>query len=113
MGRSIPDDLLLEYSRGFAFDESVREQLSYEQMMALSESFIGWSQDERLEPERSAWLVGFSEGLAAEADRLGPDWNPQEPEKLSLLGYLGRLANGDQVRPDQTPKGRQALGLEE
>ncbi len=113
LGKSVPDDLLLDYTRGFTFDESLREQLNYEQMIALSETVLGWAHDERIEPERSAWLVGFSEGLVTEAERLGPDWNPPEPEKLSMLGYLGRLANGDKVRPDQTPRGRWELGLEE
>ena len=113
MGKSVPDDLLLDYTRGFAFDENLREQLNYEQMIALSETVMGWAHYERIEPERSAWLVGFSEGLVTEAERLGPDWNPPEPEKLSMLGYLGRLANGGKVRPDRTPRGRWELGLEE
>ncbi len=47
----------------------------------------------------------------AEADQLGPDWDPSEPEELTLLGYLGRLANGDKVKPEQTPRGRQEMWL--
>ena len=61
------------------------------------------------DPKRSAWLTGVSEGLMAEVDQLGPDWNPPEPEELSLLGFLGRRANGDKVKSEQTPRGRQEM----
>lgn len=112
MSRPTSDEFLLEFSRGFAFDESLREQLNIEQMIALSEMFQGWALDEKIEPGRAAWLTGFSEGLLAEAELLGPDWNPPEPEKLTAIGYLGRLANGDKIRPEQTPRGRLELGLQ-
>ena len=55
--------------------------------------------------------AGYAEGLLAEADQLGPDWNPPEPEKLTPIGFVGRIANGDKVKPEQTPRGRQELGL--
>ncbi len=110
MSKTISDELLQEFSLGFAFDESHRQQLSYEQMVALADTMLGWALDERLDPKRTAWLTGFSEGLLAEADLLGPDWNPPEPDELSPVGFLGRLANGDTIRPEQTPRGRQKLG---
>ena len=66
--------------------------------------FIGWAQGENVEPKRSAWLIGYAEGLLAEADRLGPDWQPDEPEKLKPIGVLGRMANGEKVNPSQVPK---------
>lgn len=110
MSKSISDELLEEFTRGFAFDESLREQLSYEQMIALADMLIGWAGDERTDPKRSAWLTGFAEGLLAEADLMGPDWNPPEPEELMIIGFMGRLANGDRIRPEQTPRRRQKLG---
>ncbi len=110
MNKSISDALLQEFSRGFAFDESLRQQLNYEQMIALADMLIGWALDESSDPKRSAWLTGVSEGLLAEAELLGPDWNPPEPEELGLIGFLGRVANGDRIRPEQTPRGRQELG---
>ena len=113
MNQSISDALLLEFTLGFAFDERLRKQLNYEQMIALAEMFIGWGLDKRNDPKRSAWLTGVSEGLFAEVDLLGPDWNPPEPEELSLVGFLGRVANGDRIRPEQTPRGRQKLGPRE
>ena len=107
MNKSISDALLQEFTLGFAFDESHRQQLTYKQMIALAEMFIGWALDKRNDPKRSAWLTGVSEGLLAEADLLGPDWNPPEPEELTLIGFLGRVANGDRIRFEQTPRGRQ------
>jgi hypothetical protein len=106
-----PDELLEEFTLGFAFNERVREQLSYHQMQALADMFLGWAQNESSDPKRSAWLAGVAEGLLAEAENLGPDWNPPEPEELSVIGIVGRLANGDPVAPEQTPNGRQELGL--
>ena len=102
MNKSISDDLLLEFSLGFAFDESFSQELNYEQMMALADMFIGWALDKSIDPKRSAFLAGVSEGLLAEADLLGPDWNPPEPEELTVIGVVGRLANGDRVsvRPE-------------
>jgi hypothetical protein len=105
MNKSLSDALLQEFTRGFAFDESLRQQLNYEQMMTLADTLIGWALDKRNDPKRSAWRTGISEGLLAEADLLGPDWNPPEPEKLTLIGFLGRVANGDKIRPEQTPRG--------
>ncbi len=109
MSKSVRDELLEEFTLGFAFDESVRQQLSYEQMIALSDMLTGWALGTEIDPKRSAWLAGFSEGLMAEADQLGPDWNPPKPEELTLLGYLGRLANGDQIKAEQTPRGRREM----
>ena len=68
------------------------ERDGYEQMIALSDMLTGWALDKRNDPKRSAWLTGVSEGLMAEADQLGPDWDPPEPEKLTLLGCLGPMA---------------------
>jgi len=113
MSRYILDELLQEFSRGLAIDESLRQELNFEQMIALADTFIGWALDERTDPKRSAWLTGVSEGLLAEADLLGPDWNLPEPEELSLVGFLGRVANGDRIRPEQTPRGRQKPGPRE
>jgi hypothetical protein len=102
-----PDKLLEEFTLGFAFDERIREQLSFHQMRALADMFLGWAQHESSDPKRSAWLTGIAEGLLAEADHLGADWKPPEPEEVSVIGILGRLANGDPVAPEQTPQGRQ------
>jgi hypothetical protein len=110
MNKSNPDDLLLEFSLGFAFDESLRQELNHTQMLALADMLIGWALDNKFEPKHSAWLTGVSEGLLAEAELLGPDWNPPEPEELSVIGVIGRIANGDVIRHEQTPQGRRELG---
>ncbi len=110
MSKSLRDELLEEFTLGFAFDESLRQQLNYEQMIALADMFIGWALGKSIDPKRSAFLTGVSEGLLAEADLLGPDWNPPEPEELTVIGVVGRLANGDRVRFEQTPQGRRELG---
>ncbi len=80
-------------------------------MIALADTFIGWALDKSNDPKQSAWLSGYAEGLLAEADLLGPDWNPPEPEELTPIAVVGRVANGDRIRFDQTPRGREELGL--
>ncbi len=79
-------------------------------MIALADMFLGWALDNDNDPKHSAWLTGYSEGLLAEADLVGPDWNPPEPERLRLIGFIARIANGDRILPGQTPRGRQELG---
>ena len=106
MNKSISDELLQEFSLGFAFDESLRQQLNYEQMLALADMLTGWALDKKIAPKQSAMLTGVSEGLLAEAELLGPDWNPPELDELSVIGVIGRLANGDKIRPEQTPQGK-------
>ncbi len=54
MSKSVSDELLEEFTRGFAFDESLRQQLNYEQMIALADMLTGWALDERNDPNWSA-----------------------------------------------------------
>ena len=98
--------ILEEFNRGFAFNNPVREQLNYDQMNALADMFLGWAFNESSDPKRAAWLTGIAEGLLEEADTLGPDWSPAEPEELSCIGFMGRLANGDTIKPEQSPRWR-------
>ncbi len=109
MSKSVRDELLEEFTLGFAFDESLRQQLNHAQMIALADMFLGWALDKENDPKRSAWLTGFSEGLLAEADLVGPDWKPPEPEELTLIGFMARIANGDKIKPEQTPRGRREM----
>ena len=100
------DNLLEEFTDGFAFDERVRQQLSHAKMNALANMFFGWALSGNFDPKQSAWYTGVAEGLLAEAELVGSDWNPPEPEKLGVIGVLGRLANDDPIHPEQTPRAR-------
>jgi hypothetical protein len=42
--------------------------------------FFGWALSAKFGPKRFAWLPGVAEGLLVEAELLGEDWNPPEPE---------------------------------
>jgi hypothetical protein len=105
MEKYTSDELLQDFTRGFAFNESLRQQLNYEQMIVLADMFIGWALSKKFDPKQSAWFVGFAEGLLAEADLVGPDWNPPEPEKVTIIGRMARIATGDRIRPVQNPRG--------
>jgi hypothetical protein len=74
-----------------------REQLAFRHMVALADHFEGWAMDTRLSPEQTAQLLGWAESLRQLAELVGPDWNPPEPERLTLLGFLGRTVLGEQT----------------
>ena len=40
-------------------------------------------------------LVAASGSSEPMKPQLGPDWDPPEPEEVSFIGWLGRVANGD------------------
>jgi len=60
MKNSASDELLQEFTRGFAFNKSLLQQLNYEQMIALADVFIRWALSKKFDPKQSAWLVGFA-----------------------------------------------------
>ncbi len=101
MSKSVRDELLEEFTRGFAFDESHRQQLNHEQMITPANTFLGWALGKNIDPKWTAFLTGAAEGFLAEADLVGPDWNPPEPEEVTLIGNMGRFANGDTVGFEQ------------
>ena len=68
----------------------LREQLAYRHMIALADTFEGWALDRRMTPEQTAKLVGWAESMRTLANEVGPDWNPPTPERLTLMGFLGR-----------------------
>ena len=66
------------------------DQLSYGDMLHFADVCEGWAQDERLELEMTAKCLGWADGMRRLADLVGPDWNPPDPPKLSLVGFLAR-----------------------
>jgi hypothetical protein len=59
-------------------------------MIALADVFEGWALDDRAAPEQSARTLEWAESLRALAREVGPEWDPPQPERLSLIGFLGR-----------------------
>lgn len=70
----------------------VPEQLAYRHMIALADVFEGWALDKRLTPAQSAMIIGWAESMRSLAEKVGPNWNPPKPDKLTLVGFLGRKA---------------------
>jgi hypothetical protein len=88
---SSPDDLQNIFDEASApMSDHVREQLAYRHMIALADAFEGWALDKRMTPEQTAKLVGLAESMRALADEVGANWNPPSPERLTLMGFLGR-----------------------
>lgn len=75
-----------------SFAASNKEQLAYRHMIALAEVLEGWTMDARMSPERSAQILGWAEALDKLAEEVGPDWDPPQPARLTLMGFLGRKA---------------------
>jgi hypothetical protein len=70
--------------------DPVRDELAYRHMIAFADVLEGWALDERFAPEQTAMFLGMAESMRALADLVGPDWDPPKPERLSLIGFLGR-----------------------
>ena len=75
--------------------EPIRDQMAYRHMIALADNFEGWALDARITPEQSAKLVGWAESLRRLADDVGPGWEPPTPDRLTLMGFLGRKVLGE------------------
>jgi hypothetical protein len=73
-----------------SFAASNRKQLSYDDMLDMADVFEGWAQDERISVEKAAMILGWAEGLRRLADEVGPEWNPPEPDKLNIMGFIAR-----------------------
>ena len=70
--------------------EHIRKQLAYRHMIALADVFEGWALDKQLTSEQTVRILGWAESMRALAVEVGPNWNPPTPEKLTLIGFLGR-----------------------
>jgi hypothetical protein len=70
-------------------------QLAYRHMIALADALEGWSMDRRTSPEQGAGLLGFAEALRRLAFEVGENWDPPQPEELTLVGFLGRKLLGE------------------
>jgi len=96
-------DMYDEAAGGTGFDKA---QLAHRHMLILADTFEGWAMAEGTKPSDTARLVGWSEVMRRLADEVGEDWNPPEPTKLSLCGFLGRTLLGEPVYPESTPRGK-------
>jgi hypothetical protein len=80
-----------------AFDEAARrrwagvtEELSHLDMINLADTLTGWAMTRGVSREWSGRLIGWAETMQRLADKVGPNWNPPEPQELSLIGSLAR-----------------------
>jgi hypothetical protein len=76
--------------------DQIRKELAYRHMIAFADVLEGWALDKRLTPQQSVRVLGWAESLRTLAGQVGPDWDPPKPERLSLLGFLGRWALDEQ-----------------
>jgi hypothetical protein len=66
------------------------DELSHDDMLNLADLFTGWAMSGQTDPQWSARLLGWAKSLEALAIRFGPDWDPPEPKRLSLIGFIAR-----------------------
>jgi hypothetical protein len=66
------------------------DELSYDDMLRLADVFEGWAQGPNTSLEWSAKLLGWADGWRRMAERVGPEWRPPYPEKLSLIGFIAK-----------------------
>ena len=70
------------------------EQLSHVDMINLADTLTGWAMSRGVSREWSTRLLGWAETMQQLADKVGPTWNPPEPQELSLIGSLARRLRG-------------------
>jgi hypothetical protein len=73
---------------------SSMDELTHDDMVNLANLFTGWAMGHRTEPRWSAKLLGWAESFENLSVMVGPDWDPPEPKRLSIIGLIAR-----QVRP--------------
>jgi hypothetical protein len=66
-------------------------ELSYGDMLHLADVLEGWALGPNASLEWSAKLLGWADGWRKMAERVGPDWNPPYPEKLSIIGFIAKV----------------------
>ena len=70
--------------------DDAKDQLTFADMHNLADTFIGWAMSPEFTPEQSAALAGWAEAMQTLAEKVGSDWNPPEPPRLSLIGSIAR-----------------------
>jgi hypothetical protein len=91
-----PDELRRIFDEAATLkNDDLRDQLAHRHMLALADAFDGWAMDAQVTPVQSAQLLGSAESLRQLAELVGPDWDPPEPERLSLFGFLARQVLGE------------------
>jgi hypothetical protein len=59
-------------------------------MLRLADVFEGWAMGPNTSPEWSAKLLGWAEGWRKMAEKVGPNWAPPYPDRLSLIGFIAK-----------------------
>lgn len=72
--------------------DGIKEQLSYDRMLYLAALYIEWAMESERSAEQVVQLIGMARELRELAWTVGEDWNPPEPERISLVGFMGRFA---------------------
>lgn len=70
--------------------EGVADELSFNQMHALAFGYMEWALDLNRTPQEAVRLIGKARGMRQLAELKGEEWNPPEPDKLSLVGFIAR-----------------------
>lgn len=70
--------------------DDLKGQLSHTHMVTLGSSFLEWALDPDLSPEQAQTLITSARKMCDMALDVGPDWNPPEPEQLSIVGFIAR-----------------------
>lgn len=74
------------------YDEHIKFQLSYNQMICLIYYYLKWAMEDGRTPEQIVKLVRCAKQIHRVMDTVGEEWEPPEPENISFIGYLGRKA---------------------
>jgi hypothetical protein len=75
----------------------VKDGLAYRHMVALTQAYINWAHEEKVSIEQSVMLLAWANKMHKLAEEVGPEWNPPETERLSLLQFIARTLLGEKT----------------
>lgn len=71
-------------------DLALRDELTRNQMLILSGTFAQWAMTSTTEVKKAIELLGWARGMQDLAALTELDWEPPEPERVSLLVFIAR-----------------------
>lgn len=68
-----------------------KDDLSYKQILALANGFLGWAMAPETEPLQAMKLCGQARALFQLADLVGESWNPPPPDPVPALTFMANM----------------------
>ena len=90
----IPNNADVEWDDNYLYDDinidEIKKQLSFSRMLAVAHNYYEWISDPNFGDNHTHKFKQMANSILLIAHEVGPKWDPPDPEKISLIGFLGR-----------------------